>query len=155
MRIDYEKPKRFFKLTVEHGVNPKDATYAYVTLPYATEEGTAAYAKCPEVEIISNTAQCQALRKKSIGFASYIFYTAGACEDIEVSEPCIVTIKDNAGKREISVCDPTMKLEKITVKVTKDLQFVKADDKVSYDAQMLKIDLVRSVGRPYRAVFLI
>ena len=152
-RVDYEKPKRFFKLTVEHGINPTKQTYAYVTLPYASELDTAAYAKCPEVEIIANTEQCQAIRKKSIGFTSYIFYKAGACEEISVSEPCIVTVRDKGGEREISVCDPTMKLEKIEINVNKSLRFVKADNKVKYSDGVISVDMTRSVGRPFHATF--
>jgi hyaluronate lyase len=153
--IAYEKPKRFFKLTVEHGANPKGATYAYATLPYATEEETELYAKSGEVEVISNTTECQAVRKKSIGFTSYVFYKAGTCEEMSVSEPCIVTLRDGDGEREISVCDPTMKLEKLEIKVNKDLHSIKSDDRASYCGGTVSVDMHRSVGRPIRITFAI
>ena len=152
-RIDYEKPKRFFKITVEHGANPKGATYAYATLPYASEKETEAYVKSGAVEVISNTTKCQAIRKKSIGFTSYVFYSAGACEDIEVSEPCIVTVRDRNGEREISVCDPTMKLEKIKINVNNNLHLVKKDERVSYSDGIVSVDMTHSVGRPNRITF--
>ncbi len=152
----HKEPKRFFKLCIEHGENPKDASYAYATVPYATDAELSEYAAHPEVEIISNTSTVQALRKKSIGISSYIFYQAGSCEEITVSEPCIVSVFVSDGEYKISVCDPTMKLEKLSVKVNKCLHLLDADGAVtvtSEDGIRLDVDTVRSVGRPYSAKF--
>lgn len=150
---EYETPKRFFKLCVEHGENPVGATYAYATVPYATEEELAEYAALQEVEIISNTPDCQAVRKRSIGISSYVFYKAGACEEIEVSEPCIIMISEEGNEYKLSVCDPTQKLEGITVKVNRSLQFVSADDKMRFENGALRVNMTHSVGRPYTARF--
>ena len=137
-------------------MDPSEDTYAYATVPYATDSELAAYADAPEVEIISNTEDCQALRKSSIGYASFVFYNAGACEDIEVSEPCIVNLYESNGILELSVCDPTMKLDSITVTVRRRLALKDSDLKVSVsegENTVISVDSTRSVGRPYSARF--
>lgn len=152
----YDEPKRYFKLCVEHGENPVDATYAYATLPYATDAELATYAASPEIEIISNTKDCQAIRKKSIGFTSYIFYSAGACEEIEAFEPCIVTVYESGGSLTVSACDPTMKLERLSIKIGKPLKLISHDDKIAVtegETTLIEVNTVRSVGRPYSARF--
>ena len=146
-------PKRYFKLCIEHGKNPKDATYAYATIPYATDAELSEYAEYPEIEIISNTTECQAVRKNSIGISSYIFYQAGACEEISVSEPCIVMVSEENGEYKIRVCDPTMKLEKIKVKINRKLKPKYADDAISLSGTEFDINTTHSVGRPYTAIF--
>ncbi len=150
------EPKRFFKLCIEHGENPNGASYAYATVPYATDAELSEYAEHPEVEIISNTSALQALRKRSIGISSYVFYQAGACEEIAVSEPCIVTVYESENEYKISVCDPTMKLENIKITVAKALKLERADDavKVTCGANAeLDVNVTHSVGRPYTADF--
>lgn len=153
----HDDPKRFFKLCIEHGDMPECETYSYAVIPYATDKQLAQYAEHPEVEIISNTAECQAIRKNSIGFASYIFYRAGACEEIEVSEPCIVNVYESDGALDISVCDPTMKLEKIKVNVGRKLYLLEADTGVFVSTEECKstilVNVTHSVGRPYTARF--
>ncbi len=149
-------PKRFFKLCIEHGENPKSASYAYAVLPYAVDSSAAAYAEAPEVQIISNTQKCQALRKETVGFSSYIFYSRGACEEIEVSEPCIVTVMQRDDEYKISVCDPTQKLENITLKIGRALSLkeacAEADIKLA-ECTEISVNTKHSVGRPYSAVF--
>ena len=151
--FEYPVPKRFFKLCIEHGKNPKDGTYAYATIPYATDAELSEYSEYPEIEIISNTVECQAVRKKSIGISSYIFYQAGACEEISVSEPCIVMVLEENGEYEIRVCDPTMKLEKIKVKINRKLKPKYADDAISLSGTELDINTTHSVSRPFSATF--
>lgn len=146
-------PKRFFKLCIEHGKNPKDATYAYATIPYATDAELSEYAEHPEIEIISNTTECQAVRKNSIGISSYIFYKAGACEEISVSEPCIVMVSEENGEYRIRVCDPTMKLEKIKLRINRDLKLKSSDSAVLVAGTELDINVTHSVGRPFSAIF--
>jgi hypothetical protein len=149
-----DEPKRFFKLCIEHGTDPVGDTYAYATVPYATDGELREYKKTSGLEIISNTPECQAVRKKPIGYTSYVFYKAGACEDVEVTEPCIVNLYEKDGVLTVSACDPTMKLEEIVITVNTTLVLLDADEKVSVkasDKTALTIDCKGSVGRSYNA----
>lgn len=152
----YAVPKRYFKLCIEHGDMPVNDSYAYAVIPYATDSELLTYAASSEVEIISNTPDCQAIRKKSIGFSSYIFYKAGTCETIEVEKPCIVNLYEVDGTVEISVCDPTMKFESLSIKIAESLKLISSNDKVNVtegETTVIDVNTVRSVGRPYTAKF--
>lgn len=153
----HAEPKRFFKLCIEHGKNPKNASYAYAIIPYADDGVLKAYSQAPEVEIISNTSECQAVRKRAIGISSYIFYSAGTCEDITVSEPCIVTLHEHGGAVEVYVCEPTTKLTQLKVTVNRAMELTFANDRTEVFAvggrTELTVDVTHSVGRPYVSSF--
>ena len=117
----HEAGKPFFELGIAHGENPKDASYAYAVLPYQNADAAAAYSANPKVEIVNNTPECQAVRKASAGVTFYVFHKAGTCEDITVSEPCIVAVTEREGYFRVSVCDPTQKLAEATLKINKNL----------------------------------
>ncbi|MBR2467223.1 MAG: hypothetical protein IKB38_09900 [Clostridia bacterium] len=105
------KVQQFFELGIEHGENPKGATYAYFILPLADENSTRVYASCPETEIISNTAELQAVRKKSLGITAAALFKAGEIGPVCASVPCLIMYKETDEGLEVSVCDPTQKLE--------------------------------------------
>jgi hyaluronate lyase len=148
--------KPFFELGISHGANPDAATYAYAILPTATSDEASAYAKAPEVEIISNTPECQALRKSAEGVSFYVFHQAGTCEDITVSEPCIVAVKTNGSEYRISVCDPTQKLTGISVSVAKALKLTDAVMQYSVnegESTEITVDVTNACGESFSAYF--
>ncbi len=156
VKCEHKHSKRFFKLTIEHGENPTNASYAYALLPYASDAELEKYAASPEIEIVSNTAECQAVRKEGLGIASYIFYSRGACGEIETSDPCIVAVTESGGEYKIRVCDPTQKLPSISLKINKKLSCLKCPREINvscgeYTEMLINTD--HSVGRPYEAVF--
>jgi hyaluronate lyase len=148
--------KPFFELGISHGANPDAATYAYAILPTTTSDEASAYAKAPEVEIISNTPECQALRKSAEGVSFYVFHQAGTCEDITVSEPCIVAVKTNGSEYRISVCDPTQKLTGISVSVAKALKLTDAVMQYSVnegESTEITVDVTNACGESFSAYF--
>ena len=116
-----EAGKPFFELGIAHGKNPVNASYAYAVLPYAGADKAAAYSVSPDVEIVKNTPECQAVRKANTGVTFYVFHNAGECEGIKVTEPCIVGVTERDGYYRVSVCDPTHKLASVTVTVDRKL----------------------------------
>jgi hyaluronate lyase len=154
---EYAKGKRpFVEIMINHGKNPKDATYAYAVLPYASEEKTALYAKKPEVEIISNTPTCQAVRKPSLGVTGIIFYEAGECCGIKVDTACLVTFMEKDGEFKIKVAEPTNKVDAVTVEISKRLAFKSADRHCTAEcAEVTKLTVQTelSVGEGYETVF--
>lgn len=155
--MKHAEPKRFFKLCIEHGRNPENASYAYAVIPYADDGELKAYSNEPEAEIISNTVQCQAVRKRSIGVTSYVFYGAGTCEDITVSAPCIVSVHERESATDIYICEPTTKLTELAVTVARKMSLAQTNDKtrisVSDGKTELTVDVTHSVGRPYVSSF--
>ncbi len=147
----------YLEVRVEHGENPIDASYAFAVLPYADEEKLEKYAKCPDVEIISNTNSLQAVREKNLGISSYVFYEAGKCENIATDTPCIISVSEKDGGFEFSVCDPTLEAESIIVKIYGSAKLVGADFKMAIAENdgytEVTVNCKDSMGAPYRAKF--
>ncbi len=149
-----ESGKPFFELGIAHGKNPEDASYAYAVLPYVYDAKD--YVRSPEVEIISNTKELQAVRKPQLGISFYVFHSRGACEEIEVSEPCIVAVKESDKEYSISVCDPTQKLTELKLTVKRRLSLIDADRELcvrSTETASILADTTNSVGAAYKATF--
>lgn len=103
----------FLELYIDHGKNISSDTYAYVLLPTMTKEQTDSYCASPEINILSNTADIQAVYDSSSNTTGYVFWKAGTFGDVTVSAPCTLTISGNT----VAVADPTMELNTLTITV--------------------------------------
>ena len=108
----------FFRLGIEHGANPTDATYAYAILPYASEEKLKEYASAPDVQVLANSVKVQAVHEKTLNMKCYAFHAAAEVAGVTVDAPCLVTLTRNT----LSVSDPTRELERLTVIVAGELE---------------------------------
>jgi chondroitin AC lyase len=103
--------KDVFTLSIDHGVSPSSASYAYFVLP-ASEP----FEK--RVKILSNTGALQSARvdDTSIGV---VFWQAGSlkCDEktITVDGPCVMMLDLRDGAVHATVADPTQKLKTIRV----------------------------------------
>lgn len=151
-----EEPRPFVEIFINHGKNPTNGSYAYVMLPYATEEKTKAYAEAPNVEIVSNTNAIQAVKEKNLGITGIIFYEAGECAGIKVDKPCIVTFKEKDGEFLIKVCEPTNKEDTLNVEVFKPLSPISVHnryDVIYGNTTHLTLNTKDSFGEGYEARF--
>ena len=149
----YTNGKPFFEMHIEHGKNPSGASYAYAVLPYTTDEELRAYAKNPDVEILSNTPSLQAVRSKKIGVTGIIFWEAGSFGEITVDHPCIVTVGETNDRYTLSVCEPTHKLAAIQCTLARKMLPVSQNsDKISVvcsDVTTVTVDTTLAVGRDF------
>lgn len=151
-----EEPRPFVEILINHGKNPTNGSYAYVMLPYATEEKTKAYAENPNVEILSNTNKIQAVKDKTLCITGIIFYEAGECAGIKVDKPCIVTFKEKDGEFLIKVCEPTNKEDTLNVEILKPLSPISVHnryDVIYGNATHLTLNTKESYGEGYEARF--
>ena len=109
----------FEEIVIDHKKNPKGEKYAFAYLPEYSEEEVMGFSKKPPFVIRANSESLQALEFED-GTRSFVFYERGAFEDISVSEPLIVTLKN--GK--IYLAEPTQKLKSASVKVGDKEYFV-------------------------------
>ena len=98
----------FFKMGINHGQEVTDGSYAYVILPGATEGETAEYASDPEVEVLSNTEEVQAILDAESGiFAMNTWPTSSAgVGGFTVSTSASVYAQNKDGMLTISLSDP-------------------------------------------------
>lgn len=147
----------FFEMRIEHGENPKNASYAYAVIPYATKEKLDSYRATPDVEIISNTTSVAAVSERKLGITGYVFFEACECNGISVDNQCVITTGADNGTFEITVCDPTQALKQIKLIVDKQLTPDMLCDGMTartLDGKTeITVDCDDSCGKPFNAIF--
>ena len=106
--------RRFQKILIDHGANPKGATYAYVVLPGATPWETAGARG--RYQVLANTAAVQAVRLDS-DITAANFWAAASVGRITVSAPASVLWSRGWGGWTFALSDPTQLQTSITVTV--------------------------------------
>ena len=109
-----------FKLWMDHGKKPEEASYAYVVAPGLTLAAVKDYAARPVVEVLRNDSDVQAVRNRKSRVTGIVFYRPGLLAvtrtlSIGVDKACMVLVREMRGKLEISVSNP--KNGKLTVGV--------------------------------------
>ncbi|HEV7298594.1 MAG TPA: polysaccharide lyase family 8 super-sandwich domain-containing protein [Tepidisphaeraceae bacterium] len=104
-----------FNLSIDHGVRPTDASYAYSVFTGAD--------RSTEVVVLSNTPELQAVTHRRDRVTAAAFWKAGRFavggRTVEVDQPCLVLIeKQEQGGDSISVSNP--RNTELTVTVTID-----------------------------------
>lgn len=150
---DEAEGKTYFEVGISHGENPTNTTYAYAVLPYSDNDALAAYLKEPEVEILSNTATVQCVRKASLGITAYVFHEGANFCGVSTSGPAIVTVTD----REVRICDPTQSQDSVVVIIDSELSVVEVPEHVTVSVSdgrtTITVDTRVGVGRPYSIKF--
>ena len=101
---------KFIEIFFDHGVNPTDDTYSYIILPLASREEGKAYYENPDVKILSNTKEIQAVRENKLGLTGIVFWEAVEFAGIPPDFACTMLVKDTEGGKQIAISDPTMKV---------------------------------------------
>jgi len=122
---------KVFKMWFNHGVDPADATYAYIVTPGISQQDMK-FDKQQEIEILANSKTMQAVKNETLNILQVVFYEAGGLTDenisIKVDQPCIVLIKNTATKNpEIYLADPTQKLKELNIAISSKM--MKTEDK--------------------------
>jgi len=101
--------RNYLTLWLDHGVNPANASYAYVLLPSAAAEDTAAYAASPDVEILENSEDVQAVREKKLGITAIHFWNSSPRQvaGVTSSARASVMVSVTEALLDVAVSDPT------------------------------------------------
>ncbi|MFW6720011.1 polysaccharide lyase family 8 super-sandwich domain-containing protein [Streptomyces sp. MAR4 CNY-716] len=103
-----EFTRRYLTLWADHGVQPENASYAYVLLPGASVRKTARAAAAPRVEIVANTPGAQAVRLLDRNVVMAGFFAPGSAAGITVSGAVAVVVEEEGeGVLALAVADPT------------------------------------------------
>ncbi|WP_149273157.1 polysaccharide lyase family 8 super-sandwich domain-containing protein [Pareuzebyella sediminis] len=108
-----------FSLWLDHGVQPKDASYEYIVVPATSVEKLERTNITKTLTVLSNTPYLQAVRHNTLGICQIIFYKAGEIRltdhlTLRSDTPGIVMLKTNGRDiKEISVADPNRELGKM------------------------------------------
>lgn len=99
----------YLTIWFEHGKKPQAQTYAYVLLPNKGAKQVKDYASNPDVEIVENSPDAQAVKENKLGMLGVNFWkdqpkTVGI---ITCNKAASVLLRKTADKIEIAVSDPT------------------------------------------------
>ena len=130
-----EEKMDVFTLGINHGVGPKDGSYAYIVVPGKTSaQEMEAYQKENAIEILSNNAKIQAVRNTKLNVWMVTFFEAGTFKHKELSvtvdRPCVLMVKDiNAKSANLHIADPgqTQSPIQVELKIGKKKQALTAD----------------------------
>ncbi len=149
-----ERHGRLTALWLDHGAAPADAAYAYVILPGATREATAAFDAAARFEIIATSAR-QAVHDTATGVRAAVFHAPGSFGPLTVDKPAIVHLRPGDDGATLAVQNPRHTREPLTVTVA-DLPPATAwpeEATVERDGSVTRVTLETALGRFYRLGF--
>ncbi len=153
--------RNYFRMGFEHGSNPSNATYQYVLLPGRNATSVASYAAQPQITVIANNANVQAVSEITLGITAANFWsdtvrTAGV---ITSDKKSCVLIQNDGTFLDVAVSDPTqVNPGSINLQIAMNGGvLVNADGGVSVTQTsptvMLSVDVNGSAGRTFHARF--
>jgi hyaluronate lyase len=110
------KTNRFLTLWFDHGTVPTAGTYSYVLLPGKTATQTTAYQAAPQVQVLQNVPNVQAVRESSLSVVAANFWAdvpqtldiPGSLSYISTSRRAAILVDEDPTSLEVAVSDPTM-----------------------------------------------
>lgn len=107
--------ENMLRMWFDHGKNPQEEHYAYVLVPNATESQMAKLHEDSPF-VIENEKEYQSVISKDGSLKGIVFYKAGNADilgGIQVDNPCILLMEESKTGIELSISEPTQKLENI------------------------------------------
>lgn len=104
----------FLTLWFDHGVNPTNGSYQYVTLPNFTSAQTGSYSSNPDVTVLENSADVQAVKEKTLNIVSANFWNdqkksvqVDGNDWVTSNKKASVMTQATSSELNVSVSDPT------------------------------------------------
>ena len=117
-----------FKLWIRHGSPRVDGlSFQYIVMPGADKEQVAAAAQKPKVEILSNTADMQAVWHKELNICQIVAYKNGTLQlpngfQLVMDSPGLYMLKFVNQGFELSVADPLRNQGKMLVSINRKIE---------------------------------
>jgi chondroitin AC lyase len=148
--------KDVFTLWIDHGHQPRHAGYQYIVVPdVSVRELQETADKNHHIDILSNTADIQAVRHRILGACQIAFYKAGALdisEDFTVTSdsPGMVMLTLQGGRIDrVTVSDPSRKLSEMRITVSglydANGEYFAANRNSAQKTTSIEVDLPRGV----------
>lgn len=151
----------YLKLWFNHGQQPTNANYAYVILPNMNASSVSNYALSPDIVVLTNTANVQAVKKPALGIVAVNFWTNGnnSADLISVNNKSSVITSETATNISVGISDPTQtNKSSITVTLNRSAANVVSSDS-GVTVQQLSPQIILSVnvngshGKTFQASF--
>lgn len=101
--------RNYLTLWFDHGASPSDSTYAYAVLPGRNAAQVADYAARPQITVLENSPDVQAVRETTWRMTAANFWHDGrtTAGGITVDKKSCVVVQEDLAALEIAVSDPT------------------------------------------------
>jgi hyaluronate lyase len=101
--------RNYLRMGFEHGGNPGNATYQYVLLPGRPAKRVGHYAAQPQITVLNNNANVQAVRENTLGITAANFWTDNTFTygGITSNRKASVMVRDDGTFIDVAVSDPT------------------------------------------------
>ena len=101
--------RNYLTMWFSHGNNPVNQSYSYALLPGKSASQVSGYAADPNIQIIENSLDAQAVKEKTLGLTAINFWndTVKTVADITSTRKASVIVKETGADYEIAVSDPT------------------------------------------------
>jgi hyaluronate lyase len=155
--------RNYLRLGFEHGSSPTNATYQYVILPGRSARRSGQYAEAPQVTVIANDNNVQAVSETTLGIAAANFWNDGirTAGIITVDKKASVLVRNDGTFIDVSVSDPTQANPgTINVQIAASANtLISADSGVSVTQLQpgisMSVNVNGSEGKTFRARFYI
>lgn len=99
----------YLKMIFNAGIKPTNSTYAYVLLPNFNVTSVSNYAKSPDIIVLTNTVNVQAVRKPALGVVAANFWTNGTstADLITVNNKSSIITLETSNILSVGISDPT------------------------------------------------
>jgi chondroitin AC lyase len=143
-----------FKLWLDHGDQPIEASYAYIVVPATTIDHLTQATSKNNIAILENTPYIQAVMHNALNMIQLVFYKAG---EVEIAEglvlrsenPGIIILKmEGRDVKQISVSDPNRELGTYRLSISSKLEKNGEKIEASWSEQkgMSEIDIMLPQG---------
>ena len=125
--INHQYPKDevghdVFTAWINHGVGPRDDSYAYLVVPDVDRTSIESWATKSSLEIVANQPTLQAVRHNGLKIAGAAFYqpanvAIGPGLTLSLDTPCLVLLREMPGQLVISMSNPKNKPATVRMEV--------------------------------------
>ncbi|MCB1210308.1 MAG: DNRLRE domain-containing protein, partial [Verrucomicrobiales bacterium] len=101
--------RNFLRMSFVHGNSPTNAAYQYVILPGRNVRRMVHYVEAPQIYVIANNANVQAVEETTLGITAVNFWTDSSqtAGTITADKKCSVLVQQEGPFVDVSVSDPT------------------------------------------------
>ena len=121
---------RYLSLSINHGSNPTNATYAYALLPNKTAAEMGAYASSPQFTVLENTTAAQAVKETTLNITGANFWADAvkSVGGITSNKKACVLMKETSTDIEVAVSDPTQVGSSIDIEIARPASGIISND---------------------------
>jgi hyaluronate lyase len=156
----------YLTMWLDHGLNPTNGTYSYVTLPNKTSAQVSSYASSPNVTILENSSTAQAVKETTLNVVGMNFWTdalkwiqVGATNFVSSDKKSAVMTSETVNDIEVAVSDPTQaNTGSINIELNRSAASVVAIDPGVSVTQLsptikLSVNVSAAKGKTFKAKF--